>query len=407
MSIKDLTDKEFLEKYGCDRFTATVLSARYRNITQRMCKGLLHTAFSIILRDWYDFAATISGPPELDYPLPAMSDSLLVFLGTMPEGVPNTIEEFGVGDIQPGDVLVRNDPYRNGTHVNDTLFVRPVFYNGKIVAFASLMAHMLDMGGTVPAGFSGSKGNIFENGLVIPPMLIFRGEKPVKPTWKLLADNTRYFAVLIPDIMAIYQNLLMGERELLDVIGKYGLEALWGAMRYACDRSEEAMRNGISRMTDGDYEAVDLIDADGVDDSEEYQVRVKVKIRGDRAEVDLSGTSRQARTCINAGWLDAKTAVLVAMKVALDPFTPITSASMKPIDVVLPEGTFVSAMPPEGAIFLYWESSNCLLLAILKALAPALGRNAISGDYGSLNIHNAMGLWPDGRPWVTMAQVGG
>ncbi len=405
--LKDLSEEEFERTYGCDRFTATVLASRYRYIVQHMCSGLLTNAFSIILRDWYDFAATISGPPSLGYPMSAVSNSLVLFLGTMAEACRNSVEEYGPERLEPGDVLMCNDPYRIGTHVNDVCFIRPVFHEGEIVGFVNLQAHMLDMGGVVPAGFSGTKRNVYENGLVIPPMLLYRGDEPVASAYSLIFDNARFGALLLPDIKTIYQNLVLGERLLLETIDRYGVDAYLGGLRYACDVSAEAMRQALERVPDGVYEGEDAIDCDGVDDSEEFKVKVTVVKRGGRAEVDLSGSSRQARTSINAGWLDAKTAIGVAFKFLLDPTSPFTSGTYRPIDIVLPAGTFVSALPPEGAIFLYWESSAPLLLAIFRALKDALGENAVGGDYGSLNIHNANGVHPDGTPWVTMAQCGG
>src|SRR5688500_2085312 len=82
-ALKDLPDDVFRTRYGTDRFTATVLASRFRYVVQHMCTDLLQSAFSVILRDWYDFAATVSGPPALGYPLPAVSNSLFVFVGTM------------------------------------------------------------------------------------------------------------------------------------------------------------------------------------------------------------------------------------------------------------------------------------------------------------------------------------
>ena len=125
-----------------------------------MCSRLLTAAFSPILRDFYDFAATIAGPPASDYATPAMSNSIVLFTGTMTDSVRNTIEEYGPERLQPGDVIVANDPYRTGTHVNDMLFVRPVFHDGEILAFANLKAHQLDMGGAVPGGFSCTKRTV-------------------------------------------------------------------------------------------------------------------------------------------------------------------------------------------------------------------------------------------------------
>jgi N-methylhydantoinase B len=406
--IKDFSDEEFHERYRCDRFTASVLASRYRYIVQHMCGGLLTTAFSIILRDWYDFAAIISGPPERDYPVPAMSNSLVLFLGCMTDAVRNIAVEYGPERLKPGDVVMCNDPYRIGTHINDVCFTRPVFHdNDELVGFVSLQAHMLDMGGIVPAGFTAFKKDVYETGLVINPQLAYENDKPVRSAFSTIFDNARMGEMILPDIDSIFQNLLLGGRLLTETIDRYGLDAYYGATDYAIDIAAETMSEALSTVPDGDYEGEDMVDADGIDDTEEYKIKCSVRIRGGRAEVDLSGTSRQARTSINGGWLDCKTAVAVAFKFLLDPVNPFTSGSMRPIDILLPEGTVTSALPPSGSIFLYWEPNMPLIHAIFKALADALGENAVGGDFCCLNIHNANGVTAEGRPWVTMAQTGG
>ena len=98
---------------------------------------------------------------------------------------------------------------------------------------------------------------------------------------------------------------------------------------------------------------------------------------------------------------------MVGMKYCLDPQSPVTSAAMKPFDIVLPAGTVLRALPPDGAICMYFESTEGVLTATLQALAPALGEDAIAGCYGSLNMHTSNGVFPDGTPWVTIGQVGG
>src|SRR5919112_3709509 len=243
--IRDLSDEEFEQRYACDRFTATVLNSRMRYVVQHMCTGLLNNAFSVILRDWYDFAATIAGPPEQEYSMPAMSNSLVLFVGTMTDAVRSAVIEFGPENLTEGDILIVNDPYRIGTHVNDVCFVRPVFRDGKIVSFVNLQAHMLDMGGVVPGGFAGTKRDVFENGLVISPQLIYRQDVPVKSAWSLIFDNARFGGLLLPDIKTICENLRLGERQLGETIERYGLDAVHGAMRYSCDVSAETMRLAI------------------------------------------------------------------------------------------------------------------------------------------------------------------
>lgn len=405
--LRDLPETEFIERYACDRFTATVLSSRFNYIVGHITTALLRTAFSPILRDWYDFAATVTGPRSSDYQTPAISNSLVLFVGTMMDAVRNTVEEYGVDRIQPGDVIICNDPYRVGTHVNDLLFCKPVFVGDEIVGFVNIRAHQLDMGGSVPGGFSGTKTSVFENGLVIPPMALYRNGEPVQETFSLLLDNVRFGDVIEPDLRNIVSALNLGETLLVETITRYGVEAYLGAMRYVCDAAEERMSASLAALPDGVYEGEDLVDADGLDASEEYRVKVKITKVGGRAEVDVSGSSRQARTSINATVLDAKTAVLVALKFLFDPRGAFASGGMRPVDLVIPDGTFLSALPPEGPVFLYFESSNALLTAILRAFEPVLGPEAMAGDMGGNSNHNASGVRTDGSPWLSASQVGG
>ncbi|GAA4551000.1 hydantoinase B/oxoprolinase family protein [Pseudonocardia xishanensis] len=404
--LRDLDDAAFVERYGADRFTMSVLSSRVHYVVQHMCSGLLNTAFSGILRDWYDFAATVSGPPSDDYPMGSVSNSLAVFFGTMADGLRNAVEEYGRDRLREGDLLICNDPYRTGTHVNDILFIRPVFHDGEIVSFVTMRAHQLDMGGVVPAGFSATKHNVYESGLVLSPQLLYREDEPVDSVFHLILDNARYGALLLPDLKTIYQNLRLGERLLHESIERYGAEAVRGSIRYSADASAEAMSNAIAELPDGDYEGEEFIDCDGVGDDVEYRVHVTVRKRGEDIEVDLSGTSPQARTSINGTMLDTKTAVGVGLKYLLDPTSPFTSGTYRTIDVVIPPGTIGSAIPPDGPVFLYWEATMPVMMAIFRALSQALGERAIGGDYGTLALHNANGV-TNGVPWVTTAQCGG
>jgi N-methylhydantoinase B len=405
--IRELGEEEFAERYRCDRLTATVLASRYVYIVEHMCSRLLTAAFSPILRDFYDFAATLAGPPEAGYPTPAMSNSILLFTGTMTDSVRNTMEEYGPERLEPGDVIIANDPYRGGTHINDLLFTRPVFHEGRIAGFVNLMAHQLDMGGVVPGGFSLAKTTVYDNGLVLSPRALYRRGEPVPETWSLVFDNVRFGEILFPDMQTICAELDLGERLLLETIDRYGMEAMHGAIEYVCDASAERIASALEAIPDGTWEGEDLIDCDALDDSEEYRVHVRITKRGGRAEVDFSGTSRQARTCINATVLDAKTTVGVAFKYLFDPRGRFTSGTTRCIDIVIPEGTVVSALPPNGAVFAYWEQSQVMISALLRALAQAVGPAAMAGDRGCADIHNANGVWPDGRPWVAAAQCGG
>ncbi|MGV9292595.1 hydantoinase B/oxoprolinase family protein [Amycolatopsis sp. NPDC003676] len=405
--IRDLTDEQFRTAYHADRFTGSVIVNRLKYAVGHMSTAFLREAFSPIIRDWYDFACTISGPPAQDYRMAVVSNSLTPFLGTMPDATRNAVEEFGPENLSPGDVLICNDPYRGGRHVNDVLFTRPVFVAGEIVSFVTMCAHQLDMGGTVPGGFSATKTNVYENGLVLPPMLLWAKDQPVRSTFSLIFDNTRWGGLLLPDFQSMHQQLQLGERLVRENIERYGLDAFLGSLAYACDTSAEQMREAIARIPDGDYSGSALIDADGLDDTVDYRVRVTLRKRGHDIEADLSGTSAQARTCINCGVLDAKTALGVALTMLLDPAIPFTSGTWRNVDLVAPPGTLLSALPPEGAPMMFWEPSGALISAIFEALNPVLGERAVGGDYGSTNTHNASGVRDDGTPWTSATQCGG
>jgi len=142
------------------------------------------------------------------------------------------------------------------------------------------------------------------------------------------------------------------------------------------------------------------VDCDGLDDSEEYPIRCTITKRGGRIEIDLSGTSRQARTSINGTYIDTKATVGVALKFLLDPDGVFTSGMYRPVDIVIPDGAICSALPPDGVVFAYGESTNALLVAMFQAMADAVGENAVAGDYGAPNIHTAMGRRADGSMWL-------
>lgn len=405
--IRDLDEAAFRAAYDCDRYTATVLGNRFDYLVEHMSARLLTGAFSPVLRDFYDLACTIAGPPELGYPVPAASNGIVLMAGTTIDAVPNMVSEYGVERLRPGDVLIANDPYRTGNHNNDLVFTRPVFVGGAIVAFVTLNAHQLDMGGTVPGGFSATKQNVFENGLVLSPRLLVREGVNVPESWSVIFDNVRMAEVLYPDMLTVCSSLELGERLVRESIDRYGLAAFHGAMRYATDAAAERMALGMAELPDGDWEAEHGVDCDGVDDTETYPVHVAIRKRGDRIEVDFSGTHRQARTSINATVWEVKTAIGVALKYNFDPRGRFNSGLFRNIDLIVPEGTVVSALPPDGAVFLYFEQSQVILATALMALERALGSRAIAGDRAGTNLHTAFGAWPDGRPWVSAMQCGG
>ena len=237
--LRDLTDQEFQDRYDCDRFTATVLSNRFRYVASHMANQLRTHAFSPIMRDAADLCAMISGPPEMRFPMVSVSETLPLFNGSIPDAVRIALEEYGVERLNPGDSVLVNDSYRVGTHFNDVCNIRPIFYNGQQVGAVTLRAHMLDIGGPWASDSMSVKRNTWHTGLRLPPMLLYSAGQPVQETFKLLYANTRLGKLIVPDLRTIFHALELGEQLLIATIDKHGVDAFFGAMRYVCDVSAE------------------------------------------------------------------------------------------------------------------------------------------------------------------------
>ena len=291
-------------------------------------------------------------------------------------------------------MLIVNDYYRVGTHLNDACLMRPIFRDGQIVAVVTIRAHFLDMGGIALGGFEVTKKNTWEDGLRIPPMLVVSKGKPVTSVLKLLYDNTRLGFLCVPDIMTEIKALELGASLLEETIDRYGVAAYTGAVRYACDVSAEAMAEGLRSLPDGVYEGEDWLDGDGLPDSPEYSVKVRITKVGDRAEVDLRGSSGPTRTAINGAWPDVKTGLAFALKTLLDPTTPVSSGTLRNVDVIVPPSAIFNVGPPVPCQ-MYFLVVYTMVHATYRALNPVLGERAVATGFITASA-SGHGRRPDG-----------
>ncbi len=392
--LRDMTDADFVEKYACERFTATVLSNRFAYVIDNIKDQLLRTAFSPIVRG-SDFAAGLSGPPEIGWPMAAVSQTVPLHVGSIPDAVRITLEEYGLDELTSGDLIACNDYYRVGTHLNDVVFIRPLILDGRLIGALALRCHQIDIGGKAPGGFQASKMNRFEDGLTIPPTKLFREGKPVKEAIKLFFSNTRFGPLLYQDMQTINACLKMGESLILDSIEKYGIDAYLGAIRYTDDVSAETMRMALEKLPDGVYEGEEVLDTDFLPNSPEYRIKMRINKRGGRAEVDLSGSSAAARSALNSSWPDARTGIVLGLKCLIDRHSRYTSGSLRPIDVVLPQNSLVNPDPPHACMY-YFEVVLSMIMAVFNTLNDALGEDAVAHDSGPQGIGTVSGATDDG-----------
>lgn len=399
-TLRALSQDEFQSLYDCDRFTATVLVNKFDYVIKHMVSQVMRTAFSPIVRDSADLAATVNGPPDTGFGVVAVSNTLPLFLGSMTDGVRIGLNEYGLSDLKPGDVVIVNDYYRVGTHLNDVMFIRPVFWKGEILGAVTIRAHQMDIGGIRPGGFDATKADVYEDGLVLPPMLLFDGGKPVRSSFALIMANTRFSGLIAPDIHGIRAALELGAQLLDAAIERYGVAAYRGAVRYAGDVSAEAMRTALGRIPDGVYEADETVDGDNLSD-QEYIVRLRLIKHGTRAEFDFSGSSVASPASLNASWADSKSAVAIALKCLIDRHSRYTTGSLRDIDIVLPPGAVNNPNPPHACMY-YHEIILPMLYATWKALNPVLDAAAIGAESPNFTFLPT-GKAADGRAWATFS----
>jgi N-methylhydantoinase B len=376
---------ETKEKYGIDKVLAEILRNGFYALLKQMSRQVIRSTFSPVLRDHQDFAAALVAPyepPYLDLDIPAMAESNLFFTGALHHQVRGFLQEYGIENLEDGDTLAFNCPFRGGNHNMDNLFLKPIFYKGELVASIGIKAHLIDMGGPVSGGFSAEKRSMYEEGLILSGIPIYKKNKPYKPVFNLYFDHSRTPELILSDIQAIVASIYTAEKTFFHNIERHGVDSIKAGMRYSLDYGERSMRKGISELPDGIYHGEDYMDGD-VYDKTPYLVKCKIVKRGTSVEIDFSGSSRQAQSSLNCSFGDTANATYVAFKVLCDPRTSTNSGAFRPIDVVVPEGSFICALPPAATTVLY-EPAICVLAAVLKAIKPALGERQFGEHFTQL-----------------------
>lgn len=373
-----------LELRTTDPVTTEIMRNALFATVRQASRIILRSSFSPIIRDAYDFCVTVIAPrrpPRLDLDVVAMSESLAHFSGVMPFLVRNLVWEYGFENLEDGDLIAINNPYKAGNHVYDNAFFKPVFYKGEMIAAVAVKAHLMDMGGSAAGGYSVEKRSIWEEGLVLSGVPIYKGNKPFKPGFNLYFDNSRLPENMLGDIQALFQACRFAEHRLLEMVSKYGKEAFLECMEYALDYAERSMRNKLIEFPDGEYVGEDGLDADAAIDAP-LRIRCRIRKQGGHMEVDFSGTTRQAESSINCSAYDAANGVYTALKFIFDPNNPNNSGAFRCVDVVIPEGTIISALPPAPTT-MYFDAAEAVFNAVVKALLPGLGARAFGGHFGT------------------------
>jgi len=271
-----------------DPVTVEIIRNGLLAVTEEMKTNLMRTAYNLIIYEALDFTVGLFTPQGETV---SIGLGLPMFIRGMSETVKAKIRHFGLENIHPGDILVTNDAYITGSHLNHFTFTMPVFYEGRIVAFTCCMAHWLDVGGTLGQVTT----DIFSEGIQIPIVKYRRGGVVNQDLVDIIAMNVRLPERALGDLRAQITAITTGEKRFLELVQRYGVEAVHGSIARIMDQSEALARKNTLSIPDGVYEAESFMDDDGVDIGRRIPIRVKVIKQGDEMTIDLSDVSRQVR----------------------------------------------------------------------------------------------------------------
>ena len=356
-------------------------------ITEEMKTNLTRTAYNMIIYEALDFTVglfTAKGETV------SIGLGLPMFIRGMAETVKAKLRHFG-DDIGPGDILLTNDAYVTGSHLNHLTFSMPIFDDGTLVGFAVCMAHWPDIGGTL----DGMTTDIYSEGLQIPILKYQRAGKVNQDLLDILRMNVRLPERAMGDLRAQLTAIASGERRFLELIRRYGRDAVLDGIAVIMDQSEAAARARALAIPDGVYEAESFMDDDGVDIAQPVPIRVRVIVEGDRMTVDLSDVSGQVKGFYNSGVTTGFACSQVAFKCLTSPTDyPINDGSFRNLEVVVPMGRIVSAEKP--APMRWWMTFPMTIVdTVFKALASAIPERIVAGHHADLIIGMLNGVNPD------------
>lgn len=393
-----------------DIVTYEILRSSLFATAREMKLAMMRTAGSPIVHSGGDASAAVF---DAEMQLVAQGNDIPTMLGSAVISTKASVEAIGRDRLRPGDVIVSNDVYLGGgNHQPDVQFTRPVFVDDEIVAYVMTRGHWSDIGGQLPGSYTTLTWDVFAEGIRIPPVLLYRDDKPVEDLVGLILQNTRDPAVRLLDMQAQYAGCVVGDRRIAAIVRRYGKQALASAMRRALDHSERLMREAIRAIPDGVYEAEDEIEpVSGPAGWSRAPIPIRVKITktGDSIHFDFAGTGKQARGGINCPYAVTCNSTWFTVKAITDVTIPINQGCYRPVSISAPEGSIVNCSFPAPVVAGNTETSPRLIDLLLKALAPAIpdrvvGQSncgAYSGIFGGMDPDEAR-VAATGRRYIGM-----
>ena len=374
------------------------------SVAEEMGVTLCRTGFSPNIKERLDYSCAIYDRHGHTI---AQGDHLPVHLGAMPLSVKAAIEHVR---MQPGDMVILNDPFRGGTHLPDITLVAPIFLpnstpDDKPLFFAANRAHHSDVGGMSPGSMPLAR-EIFQEGLIIPPIRLLSGGQVSAEILALILANVRTPEEREGDLAAQIASNRIGEARLLRMVERYSPAQVERYAAAAQDYAERMLRHTIRSIPDGRYEFADALDNDGFSNAPVH-IRCAITVDGDHATVDFTGSDRQTSGGVNANLAITLSATLYCFRCLLADDVLYNDGIGRPIHVIAPEGSVVNAQHPSAVAGGNVECSQRITDTVLGALAQALPERIPAASQGTMNNVTLGGKDHAGRAFAYYETAGG
>jgi N-methylhydantoinase B len=360
-----------------DPVRITIFDNAFASVCEEMGETLRRCAVSVNVKDRLDFSAALFDPAGH---LVAQAAHIPVHLGSMASALRMILAHVQPG---PGEMVLTNDPYRGGTHLPDLTLIAPVHHGGRLIGYVANRAHHADVGGRAGASMAPAE-RLEDEGVVIPPTVVFRAGQLLEPALKPLFD-----AVALPeerrrDLMAQVAGNQVGQRRLAALEDRFGAGRLAAMMGALMDYSERAMRALVAELPAGRFAFADHLDDDGLGGAA-VRIRVAIERRGEDALIDFSGTAPCVRGNVNAVLPVTAASVFYVFRCLLGEDVPSNAGCLRPLAIRAPEGTVVNATFPHAVAAGNVETSQRIVDVLLGALAQAWPERVPAASCGSMN----------------------
>ncbi len=377
-----------------DPVTREIIKNALMSTADTMALTIVRTARSAVIKHAMDFSTALFNAEGEQV---AQGLTIAAHLGSMAPALQGVKDAFG-DDVQPGDIFANNDPYEGGSHLPDIFLFKPIFAYDTLVGWSCAIGHQTDIGGRIAGGNACDNTEIYQEGLLLPPLKLYDQGVLNQAVWRILEKNVRVPEKVLGDVQALLAAVRFGERDLLRLVEDYGVEDMKSYMTDIVDTTERLARAEILTLPHGEWEFTDYIDNDGID-LRPIAIKVRINIEGDTVHVDFDGTSPQAKGSINPNMWYTKSCVYAAIKCLMDPAIQANSGFFRAFDIQAPEGCFVNPQHP-APVAARGMSGFRICQAIFGAMAQAMP-GKIPGMWGGGEVGLSFGGYDrDRKAWV-------